>query len=819
MAQATVAVWFSDIEGSTRLLQQLGPSYADLLFEHRRVLRQVFADHDGQERGTEGDSFFVTFPTAAAATAAALAGQLALSGVRSSDGAGVKVRMGLHVGAVDFIADAVVGLAVHEAARISSAAHGGQVLASEPVTRLAEPLPAGAGWVDLGRHRLKDVPEAMSLRQLTHPDLPREFPPPRSRAEGRDNLPAQPTAFVGRLPELAAVQRMLSSSRLVTITGTGGVGKSRIALRVASGQVDRYADGVWLVELAAVGEASSVEAQVASTLSLGLVTSDDLVKQLRDRSMLLVLDNCEHVVDAVAGLVDALLQHCPDVSILTTSREPLGVDGETVWRVPPLEIDDAVELLEVRARAVSSSFAISDDNRAAVREVCERLDAIPLALELAAARLGGLTVQQLASRLDQRFRLLSGGGRRTLERHRTLQATVDWSYDLLTEDERAVLRRISVFSGGFGLEATETVCSDHDPVEVCDLIDRLVQKSLVIAEERLWGMRYRLLETVRQFGLDRLVEAGEAIDARDAHLAAVARLAADAEAVLWDGGDESRWLEQLDDADGNIRAALEWALERGEPGAAAWILFGVFGWLTSRGRAGEGLELSRRLLAAGVTGVDLALTNFLVMCFESNVGPIVGASVEAARATAPLLEQSRRPWLHQETLAYTIAWSYPPADAAAAAACVEPVRAVVEQVRRYGVGVVIWCLQPLIWVNLDAGNIADARSAADEGLAAAMASGLSLRVSRMALNRARIALAESDLDAAWRYAEQSAAAARSTGETFVLNVATQLLADVAEQRGGKGLARDLLVSILDLVEESQPPAAAEALRQRIASYA
>jgi predicted ATPase/class 3 adenylate cyclase len=818
VARATVAVLFSDIEGSTRLLQQLGPAYADLLFEHRRVLRKAFTDHDGEERGTEGDSFFVTFPTAAAAAAAALAGQRGLGDVRGPDGAGVKVRMGLHVGAVDVIADTVVGLAVHEAARISSAAHGGQVLASESVARMAEPMPAGAGWVDLGRHRLKDVGEAMSLRQLTHPELPRDFPSPRSSAGGRDNLPAQPTAFVGRLPEIAAVESLLGSSRLVTITGTGGVGKSRIALRVASGQVDRYSDGVWLVELATAGEASSVEAQVATTLSLGQVSSDELVKQLRDRTMLILLDNCEHVVDAVARLVGEVLLQCRDISILATSREPLGIDGEAVWRVPPLEIDDAIELLEVRARAVSSSFAISDDNRASVREVCERLDAIPLALELAAARLGSLTVQQLASRLDQRFRLLSGGGRRTLERHRTLQATVDWSYDLLTVEERTVLRRMSVFNGGFGLDAAETVCSRDDRFDVFDVIDRLVQKSLVIAEERSWGMRYRLLETVRQYGLDRLVEAGEAVDARDAHLAAVVRLAAEAEPILWDGGDETKWLEQLDDADGNIRSALDWALERDDPGAAAWILFGVFGWITGRGRAGEGLEMSRRVLASGVTGVDLALTNFLVMCFESNIGPIAPATVEAARETAPLLEQSRRPWLHHEAIAYTIAWSYPSGGAEAAALCIEPIRAVIDDVRKYGPGVVTWCLQPLIWVNLDAGNLAEARAAADEGLSNAVASGLSLRVSRMALNRARISMAEGDLDSGWRFAEQSAAAARSTGETFVVSVATQLLADVAEQRGDRALARDLLVSILDLVEESQPPAAVEKLRERIATY-
>ena len=819
MPRATFALLFSDIEGSTRLLQQLGPAYADVLLTHRAALRTAFAAYHGEERGTEGDSFFVTFPTAADAVAAALTGQLALSATAWPDGGAVKVRMGVHVGPVEIVADTVLGLAVHEAARIAAAAHGGQVLASETAAALADPLPRDAQWRDLGYHRLKDIPEPRMLVQLAHPELAADFPPPRADGSGRNNLPTQPTSFVGRAEEIAAIDALLQGSSLVTITGTGGVGKSRIALRVAAVQGQRYRDGVWLVDLTRIGEPAAVEAQVAATLSLGDVTGDALTERLADQRLLLVLDNCEHVIDGAADLAARLVKQCPSVTVLTTSREPLGVAGETVWRVPPLRIDEGVELLAVRAQAVGSAFAVNDGNRATVRDVCARLDAIPLALELAAARLASLTVEQLASRLDQRFRLLAGGARGTLERHRTLQATVDWSYDLLDPGERAVLRRLGVFTGGFELDAAECVCDDRAAVDVLDLVDRLVAKSLVVAEQKPGGMRYRLLETVRQYAVDRLAQAGEVVAARDAQLSWVVRLAEAAETTLWLGGDESAWLGRLDDEDANIRAGLEWALERDDPATAAWILFGVFGWMTARGRAREGLELTRRVLAMGITGPQLGIANLLLMCFESNAGELDPETVAAAQATAPALEESRHPWLRAVTDAYTTAWSYPAGDAEAAAACVDRCRATVDLVASFGPGVTAWCLQPLIWVNLDAGRLEDARTAADAGLAAASAARLSIGESRMALNRGRIALAENDLDGAWAFAERAIVAARRTGETFVASTATQLLADVADRRGERALARDLLVSVLDAVAESQPPAAAAALRKRISTYA
>jgi predicted ATPase len=605
----------------------------------------------------------------------------------------------------------------------------------------------------------------------------------------------------------------------VTITGTGGVGKSRIALRVAADRRRRYRDGVWLVDLTRIDDPAAVHREIAATVALGDVAPEAVVDVLRDQQLLVVLDNCEHLLDAVSEFVSRVVTTCTDVTVLATSREPLGVAGETVWRVPPLRPEDAIELLTARAQAVASRFAVTDDNRAAVREVCERLDAIPLALELAAARLGSLTVDQLATRLDQRFRLLSGGAKGSLERHRTLQATVDWSYGLLDDAERGVFRRLGVFSGGFDLAAVEAMCPDTDAIDLLDLVDRLVAKSLLVADERPHAMRYRLLETMRQFAIDRLVHADELVATRDLHLDWISRLLHEVEETLWLGGDEAAAMRTIDDEDANVRAAFEWALERGELSKAVSIIFGTFGWLTARGRARDGLEMSRRVLERAPAGADLAMANFLLMCCQSNLGGAEPAAVSAAAETARLLTTTRHAWLAPLVEAYVAAWSYPPGDQAAAAACIDRCVTLADELRGQPAGVQAWASQPVLWACLDAGRLADARRAADEGIAAAAAANLSVAESRMALNRARIALAAGDLDLAWHDAEHAITVSRRTGERFVTSIATQALADVAERRGDPGLARDLLFSVLDDVAESQPPAALQALKQRIAALA
>jgi hypothetical protein len=332
-------------------------------------------------------------------------------------------------------------------------------------------------------------------------------------------------------------------------------------------------------------------------------------------------------------------------------------------------------------------------------------------------------------------------------------------------------------------------------------------------------MRFRLLETIRQYAIDQLIRADEVIDARTAHLAWALRLAGDAEHTLWLGGkDAERWLERFDDEDANIRAAIDWAFERDDARSAVWLLFGAFGWMTARGRSRDGVAPTARALHADLEPPEAALAQLLLMCFESNSGQVDAEVVAATREAAPALSQTRHPWLAPVAEAYTTAWSYPPGDSSGAAACIEPCRTTVDAVRGYGPGPTTWCLQPLVWVTLDAGRLDEARAAADEALAATVAADFSIGESRMALNRARIALAEDELDDAWSYAERSIVAARRTGELFVASAATQLLADVAERRGDHELARDLLVSILEAVAESQPPSALASLRARIATY-
>src|SRR6516225_8299379 len=446
--------------------------------------------------------------------------------------------MGLHTGEAISSTGDYIGLDLHRAARICSVGHGGQILVSETVKVLISPdPPADASVWDLGVHRLKDLRDPEHLFQVVHPDLAADFPSLKSLDARPNNLPIQLTSFIGREREKAEVGRLLFISHLVTLTGSGGAGKTRLALQVAAEGLEEFPDGVWFVELAALSDPNLVLKAVASVLSgleqPGPVMTETLADSLRGKSMLVVLDNCEHLVEVCAHLADALLRGCPNLRILATSREALGVTGETVWRVPSLSVPDpqhlppldgfkeydAVRLFIDRAVASDPQFAVTISNAPAVAQVCHRLDGIPLALELAAARVRVLAVEQIATRLDDRFRLLTGGSRTAVLRQRTLRATMDWSFDLLSQEERALLRRLSVFAGGWSLEAAEAICSGNGVAasDILDLLTQLVDKSLVITETQSGEARYRLLETVRQYGWERLVESKEAAKIRTRH--------------------------------------------------------------------------------------------------------------------------------------------------------------------------------------------------------------------------------------------------------------------------------------------------------------
>jgi predicted ATPase/class 3 adenylate cyclase len=575
LPSGTVTFLFTDIEGSTRLLQQLGEKYAGVLVEHQHLLRLAIDQHNGRLVDTQGDSFFAAFPRAVDALNAAAQSQCALAAHDWQGGAALRVRMGLHTGEPQLSAAHYVGIDVHRAARIAAAAHGGQVLLSQTTYDLVESdLPEGLGLRDLGEHRLKDLRRPKHLYQLIIEGQPSDFPHIKTLDALPNNLPIQLTRFIGRELELKGLGRMIEDSRLVTLTGVGGTGKTRLALQAAAEALDGFRDGAWLVELAPLSDPALVPQAVAVALELreqaGRSFMDTLKDYLSRKDLLLVLDNCEHLVEACAELADALLHAAPGLKILATSREALGIAGESTFPVRSLSLPhlehptpesisacDAVRLFIDRALAVQPDFHVTNQNAPALAQVCARLDGIPLAIELAAARVKGLGVDQIAARLDDRFRLLTGGSRTALPRQRTLQATIDWSYRLLTEEERRLLRQLSVFpaGGGWTLEAAEQVCQDGD---VMDLLLRLVDKSLVVADTGTTEPRYHMLETIRQYAQEKLDDAGEADAARHRHLEYFHLLAAQARPHLR-SARQLEWLERLDVEHDNIRLALAWA--------------------------------------------------------------------------------------------------------------------------------------------------------------------------------------------------------------------------------------------------------------------
>ena len=575
----TVTFLFTDIEGSTTLLQRLGDRrYAEVLAEHQRLLRDAFANGHGQEIDTQGDAFLVAFSRSRDALGAAVAAQRTLTQHPWPDGASLRVRMGLHTGEPVSGGTGYVGMDVHRASRIAAAGHGGQILVSDATHGLvARDLPEGVSLRDLGEHRLKDLAHSHRLFQVVAADLPAEFPRIRSLDVLSNNLPRQLTSFIGREKEMAEVKRLHSTAYLVTLTGSGGAGKTRLALQVAADVVDAYPDGVWLSEFAPIAEPALVPKTVASALNVpeqpGRDVSETLVDSLRPKTLLLILDNCEHLLAACADLAAALLRACPKVRILATSREGLGVPGETLWRVPSLSLPDvhrlpssnelmlyeAVRLFVDRAMATAPAFIVTRENAPAVVQVCRQLDGIPLAIELAAARVKVLSPEQIAARLNDRFRLLTGGSRAALPRHQTLRAAMDWSYDLLTQKEQAALRRLSVFAGGCTLEAAEAVCAGKrvKGQEILDLLTNLADKSLVNAETLGAEVRYRMPETVRQYAQDRLVASKEAAEVRRRHRTWYLDLAERAEARIY-GPEQTMGLNRLEVEHDNLRAALGW---------------------------------------------------------------------------------------------------------------------------------------------------------------------------------------------------------------------------------------------------------------------
>jgi predicted ATPase/class 3 adenylate cyclase len=558
----TVTFLFTDIEGSTRLLQELGDGYAEVLAEHHRVLREVWGRHRGVEVDTAGDAFFVAFARASEAVAAAADGQRAL-------GLGpVRVRMGLHTGEPMEGVEGYVGLDVHRAARIAAAGHGGQVLLSQAAADLA-----GVEVRDLGLHRLKDLSAPERLFQLGT----ERFPPLKTLHE--TNLPIPATPFLGRDGEIGEIAALLERPevRLVTLTGPGGSGKTRLALQAAGAAADDFDHGVWWVPLASVADPALVE----STAGQALGARDSLASAVGDKRLLLLFDNFEHLLDA-APVVTEAIGSCPQLTVLVTSREPLHIDGEWDVAVDPLREQEAAELFRQRARAARSDFEANGE----VLEICRRLDCLPLAIELAAARVKALSVASLLERLDQRLPILAGGSRSAPERQRTLRATIAWSNDLLAPSEQGLFARLAVFSGGSTLEAAEEICGAD-----IDAVGSLVDKSLL----RRTGERYWMLETIREFAAERLEELGEAASLQDRHAAWFVALGARVLPEL-QARRGREGLDRLEADHANLRLTLDHLLARGDATSALQLSGALSFYWQARGHWTEG----RRYLAAAV---------------------------------------------------------------------------------------------------------------------------------------------------------------------------------------------------------------------------
>ena len=613
----TVTFLFTDIEGSTRLLQALGPAYGDLLQEHNRLLTEAVLGRGGQVFGTEGDALAVVFRSATGAVEAAATGQQALAGHAWPAGVEVRVRMGIHTGEVALAGENYVGIDLHRTARINAAGHGGQVLVSSATCALVDQaLPDGVSLRDLGERRLKDLSRPEHIYQLVIPGLASDFPALRTLDTIVNNLPTQLTSFVGRTHETAVARALLERSRLLTLTGPGGTGKTRLSLQIAAEIADQFAGGAFFVPLDAVIDPALVASAIVSALGLqdsGVRTPRDrLLEYLAERRVLLILDNFEQVTEA-APLVAEILRACPGCSVIVSSRAVLHVSGEQEYAVPPLALPDrgqrgltaeslsqyeGVALFIERAVAVRPEFRVTNENAPAVAEICVRLDGLPLAIELAAARIKLLPPEAILARLDQRLGLLSSGSRDLPARQQTLRGAIAWSYDLLDPGTRRLLARAAVFNGGMGLEEAEIVCGPAGElgVDVFDGLASLVDQSLMRQAETAGDPRFGLLQTIRDYALERLAESGEMPEIERRHADVYLAVAVRAEPELT-GPRQRLWLDRLEREHDNVRTALTWAIRTGAAETAAELCGALWRFWQMRGYLQEAWDRVTNVLA------------------------------------------------------------------------------------------------------------------------------------------------------------------------------------------------------------------------------
>lgn len=633
----TVSFLFTDVEGSTRLWEADREAMAASLTVHDQILRSAAVSQGGHVFSTAGDAFSMAFGSAEAAVLAAIDAQRALLAAEWP-GPAIRVRMGIHTGTADERDGDYFGPTLNRAARIMSAGHGGQILLSSVTASLADHV---CDACSIGTHRLKDIDNAEDLYEVRHPDLPVIDRPLRTADSRRHNLPEALSSFVGRTAELAEVAESVAAHRLVVLTGVGGTGKTRLALETARRRVGDHRDGTWLVELAPITEPGQVMTEIGDVWGLrpgeGAGIRDVVLTELRDRDLLLVIDNCEHVLGGATAAIRAILEVAPGVTILATSRESLGLPGEHNIHVPSLALDDddpihsdAVALFVERVREVRPDYDPERHEMAAVVRICRRVDGIPLGLELAAARLRSMSAGDLADRLEESFRILSGSAKTALPRQRTLQATIDWSYDLLQAEERAVFRRAAMFAGGFDLEAAEAVCvgGEVDDWAVVDHLDSLVDKSLL--EVTHGGhARFRMLEPIRQYAQEQLQRSGESAGVLARHADHFRRLAAQASPGTR-GPDQMAWDRRLDTDLDNLRAALRTFLERADAAAHLAMAFDLYQYWMHVSLHVEAIET----LHAGIAAAPDDLDPELLVQAHFVIG-VLGAEITDPKAVAP----------------------------------------------------------------------------------------------------------------------------------------------------------------------------------------
>ncbi|MDQ2944104.1 MAG: LuxR family transcriptional regulator [Candidatus Dormibacteraeota bacterium] len=601
----TVTFLLTDMEGSVQLWERQPEVMKAVQARHDELLRSEIEKRNGvviRDRG-EGDSFFAVFANASEALATAVAIQLGLAAVQWPEELSIRVRIGINSGEAEFREGDYYGAAINRCARIRAAAHGEQVLLGAATEKLvADHLPSGVTLIDLGEHRLRDMARPERIFQLSHPDLRREFPPPKTLETAATNLPLQLTSFIGREADLAEIRLLLGQTRLLTLVGAGGSGKTRLALELGAEVLDSFPDGVWFVELSPIADGALIPSQVATAAGIreepGRALQATLVERLGKSQTLIVLDNCEHLLESTAGMVEALLRGSAHLSMVATSQEVLHAEGEVSWRVPSLDEELCLRLFVERARQVNPHFELGD-RAETVTQICRRLDGIPLAIELAAARVAVLSPAEILERLDDRFRLLTGGRGGALPRQKTLRAALDWSYGLLSEAEQTLLARLSVFVGGWSLQSAEAVCSGGEvaPAEVLDLLSRLIDKSLVVTTPAEPGTRYKLLDTMRQYAFERLVTSGdaEAIQLRHAEHFAATEVAVTGR--LGPSGLIQLRTGQSAEEVANLRAALQFVRRKG-PALALRVATQLSPLLRRDGHLREGRNALKELLAA-----------------------------------------------------------------------------------------------------------------------------------------------------------------------------------------------------------------------------